>query len=132
VQVAWEIIGFMTLLTGLVIGGIVVVVLRNRRAPQLVPSASHIRTPLVPLGTVAAVRRDLLPAGSVYAAGEEWTARSRDGRPLERGTPVQVVGQDGLTLLVERSPDHGLPGRRQAGGGALLQPGDNPHAERTV
>jgi membrane-bound serine protease (ClpP class) len=132
VQVAWEIIGLMTLLTGLVIGGIVLVVLRNRRAPQLVPSASHIDAPLVPLGTVAAVRRDLLPAGSVYAAGEEWTARSRDGRPLERGTLVRVVGHDGLTVLVERQPDQGPPGGRQAGGGALLQPGDNTHAERTV
>jgi membrane-bound ClpP family serine protease len=46
------------------------------------------------------VRLSLNPLGSVYAAGEEWTARSTAG-PLERGTPVIVVGQEGLTLIVE-------------------------------
>jgi membrane-bound ClpP family serine protease len=42
-----------------------------------------------------------MPQGVVYAAGEEWSARSLDGRPIERGTSVRVVGHDGLTLLVE-------------------------------
>jgi membrane-bound ClpP family serine protease len=37
----------------------------------------------------------------VYAAGEEWTARSADGSALARGTEISVVGQDGLTLIVE-------------------------------
>jgi len=41
----------------------------------------------------------------VYAAGEEWSARSADDRPLERGTPVRVVRQDGLTLIVEPMGD---------------------------
>ena len=57
--------------------------------------------PMLPLGTPAAVRRPLAPMGSVYAVGEEWTARSATGEALERGTPVRVVGQEGLTLLVE-------------------------------
>jgi membrane-bound ClpP family serine protease len=37
----------------------------------------------------------------VYAVGEEWTARTADGRTLERGAPVAVIGQEGLTLIVE-------------------------------
>jgi membrane-bound serine protease (ClpP class) len=101
VAVAWEIIALMTAFTALVIGALAVIVVRNRRAPQLVPSASHIGAPLVPLGTTASVRRGLLPEGSIYAAGEEWTARASDGSTLERGTQVRVVGHDGLTVIVE-------------------------------
>ena len=43
------------------------------------------------------------PLGVVYAAGEEWTARSADESPIDRGTPVRIVRQDGLTLVVERA-----------------------------
>jgi membrane-bound ClpP family serine protease len=45
-----------------------------------------------------------MPIGSVYAVGEEWSARSADEAPLDRGTPVRVVGTDGLTVLVEPDP----------------------------
>ena len=51
--------------------------------------------------TVGEVRRPLTPIGSVYAGGEEWTARTDDERPLQRGTSVRIVRQDGLTLIVE-------------------------------
>jgi membrane-bound serine protease (ClpP class) len=53
------------------------------------------------VGTSADVRRSLMPTGTVYAAGEEWTARSSDGSAIERGTPVRVVGQEGLVLIVD-------------------------------
>jgi membrane protein implicated in regulation of membrane protease activity len=39
--------------------------------------------------------------GSVYISGEDWTARSANDQPIERGTPVRVVGVEGLTVLVE-------------------------------
>jgi membrane-bound ClpP family serine protease len=47
------------------------------------------------------VRGDLHPLGVVYAAGEEWTARTRDGRLVPRGSDVRVLAQEGLTLIVE-------------------------------
>ena len=47
------------------------------------------------------VRKPLTPVGSVYAGGEEWTARTFNEQPLSRGTPVRVVRQEGLTLVVE-------------------------------
>jgi membrane-bound serine protease (ClpP class) len=50
------------------------------------------------------VRSPLEPLGSVHIAGEEWTARSVDDRPIARGTAVKVVGVDGLTVLVEPEP----------------------------
>lgn len=132
VAVAWPIIAVMTGLTALVIGGLVVLVLRNRRAPQLVMGASHITGPLVPLGTPASVRRDLLPEGSIYGAGEEWTARASDGSRLARGTPVRVVGHDGLTVIVERLPAHDPTGSRAAGSAPLLGPRDTTRTERMV
>ena len=52
-------------------------------------------------GTFGEVRLPLAPVGSVYAAGEEWSARTADDRLLERGTPVRVVREEGLTLIVE-------------------------------
>jgi membrane-bound ClpP family serine protease len=47
------------------------------------------------------VRKTIEPVGSVYVAGEEWSARTPDGRVLERGTPVRVITTEGLTLIVE-------------------------------
>jgi membrane-bound ClpP family serine protease len=58
----------------------------------------------VAIGTVGEVRRPLEPIGSIYAAGEEWSARTTDGRVLHRGTPVRVVGSDGLVAIVEAAP----------------------------
>ncbi len=55
----------------------------------------------LPPGSLGVVRRPIEPLGSIHAAGEEWSARSADGRPLERGSRVRVVSTEGLTLLVE-------------------------------
>jgi membrane-bound serine protease (ClpP class) len=55
-------------------------------------------------GAEAVVRRPIEPLGSVYVAGEEWSARSADGRSLDRGVPVRVVRTDGLTAIVEPDP----------------------------
>ena len=52
-------------------------------------------------GATGEVRAPLGPFGSVFTAGEEWTARSADGTTLERGTPVRIIKVDGLTLTVE-------------------------------
>jgi membrane-bound serine protease (ClpP class) len=102
VQVAWPVIAVMTAITGVVVLGIVTVALRTRRMPPVNIGVGG-KHRLLPAGTPAAVRRTLAPIGTVYAAGEEWTARSADGTPMERGTPVRVVGQDGLVLLVENT-----------------------------
>ena len=58
----------------------------------------------LPPGAHGIVRRPLEPIGSIHAAGEEWTARSADDQPIERGTPVKVIAVDGLTVLVEPEP----------------------------
>ncbi|HUG30385.1 MAG TPA: nodulation protein NfeD [Candidatus Limnocylindria bacterium] len=53
------------------------------------------------IGSTGEVRSPLSPIGSVVAGGEEWSARTADGRTLERGTPVRIVKVEGLTLTVE-------------------------------
>ena len=58
----------------------------------------------LPAGAQGVVRRPLEPIGSIHAAGEEWTARSVDDQPIERGTIVKVVSVEGLTVLVEPDP----------------------------
>jgi membrane-bound serine protease (ClpP class) len=58
----------------------------------------------VPVGTIALVHRPLTPLGSIRALGEEWSARTADETPLERGTSVRVVASEGLTVIVEPAP----------------------------
>jgi membrane-bound serine protease (ClpP class) len=64
-------------------------------------------TSTVPAGSEGIVRTSLAPLGVVYAAGEEWTARSSSGASIAPGAEVRVVGQDGLTLIVEPGPSVG-------------------------
>ena len=105
VSVALPVIVTMTLLTGLFMVFIAYAVVRNRRlgtAPGLVGAE-------LPAEVLGEVRRPLNPIGSVYAAGEEWTARTADESPLQRGTPVRIVRKEGLTLVVEPEEAGGSP-----------------------
>jgi membrane-bound serine protease (ClpP class) len=52
------------------------------------------------VGRVGQVRTALAPNGMVQVAGELWSAEAEDDEPLSVGTRVQVVGVDGLKLLV--------------------------------
>ena len=65
----------------------------------------------VPAGTPGFVKSALAPSGIVSAAGEDWSARSRTGATIAPGARVTVIGQDGLTLIVEA----GLDAHRDAG-----------------
>jgi membrane-bound serine protease (ClpP class) len=100
VAVAWPVIAVMTALTGVVVLIIVTVALRTRRLPPVNIGVVGEGTTLPP-GTEGEVRQALAPIGTVYAAGEAWTARSANGLPIERGTRVRVVRQEGLLLIVE-------------------------------
>jgi membrane-bound serine protease (ClpP class) len=97
ISVAVPVIVTMTVLTSLFMGLVVVAAIRTRHmqtAEGLIGSG-------LPANALGEVRRPLTPLGSVYAGGEEWSARSSDERPLDRGTPVRILRQEGLTLVVE-------------------------------
>lgn len=99
VSVALPVLVTMTAMTALFMALIVFAAVRTRR----MRTADGLIGAGLPADTVGEVRRPLTPIGSVYAGGEEWTAKTPDDRPLERGTPVRILRQEGLTLVVEPS-----------------------------
>jgi membrane-bound serine protease (ClpP class) len=96
-RVAPALIITVTITASLLVGLIALVAVRTRR----MEAPGGLVGPRVTSGTHGVVRKPLEPLGSAYIAGEEWTARSADDRPIDRGTPVTVVAVDGLTVLVE-------------------------------
>ena len=110
IAVAWPLLGTTTAATAAFMLLVVATAWRVRHRPGLpvFVGGSGVRgTNAVPHGLAGRVERPLAPLGTVYAGGEEWTARSADGGTLDRGTPVRVTGQDGLTLVVERADPAG-------------------------
>jgi membrane-bound serine protease (ClpP class) len=91
-----------TITAGIFMGLIVWAAVRSRGMPS--PVGVYGSSGTLPAGAAGVVRRSIEPIGSVYAAGEEWSARTSDGSPLERGTPVRIVATEGLTLIVEPDP----------------------------
>jgi membrane-bound serine protease (ClpP class) len=52
------------------------------------------------VGATATAQTVIAPTGIAYADGESWSARSRDVE-IRAGTPLRVIGVDGLQLIVE-------------------------------
>jgi len=50
---------------------------------------------------------DIAPEGLVQSAGERWSARAREG-PIRAGERVEIVGREGLCLLVRRAKEGGI------------------------
>ena len=115
VTVATPLILAMTLTTAAFMGLAVWTVVRSRRGDLALvragagagSGAGSGGAMIIAPGTIGEVRSPLVPLGSVYAAGEEWSARSVDGRPISRGAKVRVVGEEGLTLVVEPADPSG-------------------------
>jgi membrane-bound serine protease (ClpP class) len=113
VSVALPLIATMAITTALFMLVAIGTVVRHRHRLRLAPAGYGAGGGgTVPLGTTGEVRVPLAPDGTIYAAGEEWSARAAAepsaaagsvGPPLPRGTHVTVVGQQGLTLIV--APD---------------------------
>jgi len=97
VSVAFPVIASMTLVTAAFMTLIIIAAVRSRR----IGTAEGLIGAGLPSNAMGEVRRPLSPIGSVYAGGEEWTARAVDERTIDRGTPVRVIRTDGLTLVVE-------------------------------
>ena len=97
VAVALPVIAAVVITTAAIGALVAVVAYRSRHAPQSPVLVGSLRI----VGETGKVARPLDPVGSVVAIGEEWTARSADGRAIPRGVPVRIVRQDGLTLYVE-------------------------------
>jgi membrane-bound serine protease (ClpP class) len=107
ISVAYPLIAAMVVVTLLFVFAALGTVLRSRRKLALLPLGYGAGgTGHVPAGTPGEVRTALKPTGTVYAAGEEWSARAAGPADsavadIPRGAHVKVVGQQGLTLIVE-------------------------------
>jgi membrane-bound serine protease (ClpP class) len=105
VQVALPVIVTMAALTAAYVGLVLVTVARvRRRTFAFAGSYGAGGTMSVPIGTSGVAKTALSPIGVVFAAGEEWSARSGNATEIPRGEPVHVVGQEDLTLVVESGP----------------------------
>lgn len=102
VSVATPLIVLMATATAVFVAVVLVTVVSSKRRSLAYADAygaggSH----FVPVGTDALVKTSLTPLGVVLAVGEEWTARSDGGGAIDPGRHVRIVGQEGLTLIVE-------------------------------
>jgi membrane-bound serine protease (ClpP class) len=68
---------------------------------QAVPVGSGLVGTVQVVGMTGEVQADLAPIGTVYVAGETWSARLAGGGAALRGAKIKVVGQEGLMLVVE-------------------------------
>ena len=100
VAVAFPLLAVMTVSAASLGALIAIAAFRTRHTPA---ALGIIGTPIA-AGATGVVRVGLAPVGSVYLAGEAWSARTTDGAALERGAAVRVVSVDGLTLVVEPDP----------------------------
>jgi membrane-bound serine protease (ClpP class) len=99
--VAWPIIGIMAAAAaayGLLLVGSL---MRLRHQPLPVGLGLVGMDKIV--GQLGEVQADLSPLGTVYVGGEAWSAKMKDGSSVERGTKIKVVGQEGLTLIVDKT-----------------------------
>lgn len=102
VGVAMPVVVTVTATAAVLMGLIVFGALRSRGMAAPIGMAGTAGA--VPPGSSGVVRRPLEPTGSIYAGGEEWSARAVDDRPLGRGALVRIVAREGLTLVVEPEP----------------------------
>jgi membrane-bound serine protease (ClpP class) len=110
VSVATPLIVVMTVATAAYLALVLVTVVQSRRGSRAFARAYGAGgTSTVPIGSEAVVRTGLGPVGVVYALGEEWTARADGDQPVATGEHVRVVGQDGLTLIVEPGSPEASP-----------------------
>jgi membrane-bound serine protease (ClpP class) len=97
--VAWPIIAVCAA-AGAAYGLLVVgALLRLRRQP--VPVGAGLVGIDGVVGKVGLVQADLSPLGTVFVGREAWSAKTVDGSSVARDARVRVVGQEGLTLIVE-------------------------------
>ena len=57
------------------------------------------------IGLIGEVVEPLSPEGMIRARGELWRAKSKDGKSIGIGEKVQIVGMEGLKLIVVREKE---------------------------
>jgi membrane-bound serine protease (ClpP class) len=97
--VAWPIIA--TMAAAAAAYGLILVRTLMRMRHMAVPAGSGMVGTVDVVGMTGVIEKDLAPLGTVYVAGESWSAKLVGAGSSSRGTRVRVVRKDGLTLIVE-------------------------------
>ncbi len=71
------------------------------------------------LGLTAIVKERAAPYGIAAVEGELWRITSHDGATVEAGAEVEVIAEDGLTLIVEPLPGPTTASEKVAAPGAV-------------
>ncbi|HEX7490910.1 MAG TPA: NfeD family protein [Candidatus Limnocylindrales bacterium] len=100
VAVAWPVIGITAASAALY--GLIVVTALVRLRNQPIPVGAGLVGIDGVVGLVGDVQADLTPIGTVYVGREAWSAKAEGGEMVRRGEKVEVVRQEGLTLIVKR------------------------------
>jgi membrane-bound serine protease (ClpP class) len=79
-------------------GAVFAFILTKALQAQRVPLATGTN---VLVGKIGDARSDLNPSGTIYVASELWTAEAQGG-DIPSGSQVEIVGVDGVKLLVKR------------------------------
>ena len=100
VAVAWPIIAAMSAIAAAYALLLITTLVKMRHLA--VPAGTGMVGTVQVIGQTGEVQADLGPTGTVYVARESWSARLAHGDTATRGSKIKVVGQDGLTLIVEK------------------------------
>jgi len=101
----------VTVILGLLYNRLVLIpTLRNSRTYNEYDESNEV------IGVRGRVVKPLDPVGTIYVNKELWRARSEEYLPAD--TPVIVIAQDGLELIVEKTKNEDVPYYHKNGNGA--------------
>ncbi len=93
--------GFMITVIGTVIGVSLILLVVVQRVISTRRSGLQEKATVSNLPKRGVVINELKPDGMIRARGETWSGRSVEGGDIPEGTEVEVVGNEGLRLLVK-------------------------------
>ncbi len=85
---------FVVAVAGIVLFLVSRVVKAHRTRTQTGPEAL--------IGETGTARTDIAPEGQAFVNGELWTALSQDGKNIQKGEKIKVVGIDKIKLIVSK------------------------------
>ena len=104
VQISLWVLGIVTII---LLGSISLTARAMRQAKNMVVYAGATTSGEL-IGQMGQATTDLSPNGTVFMAGEQWSAESDNGEPIQNGKKVLVTAVEGLVLRVFQVEDESL------------------------
>jgi membrane-bound serine protease (ClpP class) len=104
VQISLWVLGIVTII---LLGSISLTARAMRQAKNMVVYAGATTSGEL-IGQMGQATTDISPNGTVFVAGEQWSAESDNGEPIQNGKEVLVTAVEGLVLRVFQDEDESL------------------------